>query len=612
MTKEESWLDITDKESPKYEAELSRAVFKEVDTIENEQPFVLRNMEDAYIKYLGYKPAAMVWSGTTGCFDRPKPRETRSLVRSGADTATALISQHMPKPTPQTNSADIQLQRVASQLDLFLMGAFYAGEVYYEFPLAFKDNTICGTGTLAFIPRGEGKDFRVDVKRIHPCEVVIPERQCLSSPKDYTERYRVTRESTRSLQKKYSKECICSNDYSLTLRGSTAKDTVWVIEAIHISPAGRRRVVVAPGVVLEDEEWPYPFFPYVDLWWTYPSSGFYGDGIAFRQGAKQSRIDYLYTYIHKALNNHLTIKVFNGPNASPTVHKLGGFAEAVAGRADPKFVEMPPPSEAVYRNIDDLYRAGMEEEGISTHTAANQLPSGLTTAPAQQEYSFKEGQRFSPQAQRYEYAIAIATAERLIGMYQHAAMAYGEGARVTLTGRDFITVVDWPDVDIEAQEFKLVIGASSIETQSPAGRQQKAQTLLQAQLIGPVEARIMMANADLAHMDALALATRNYCQVFSHRLLLGEVPAIDPDVDLVELVKTLHESYHRVAAIDLRKSDPESRRVLANIRDRIEEADRLMKERLAQVQQEMINESAGSPTNPTSDSGIPNPGPLPA
>lgn len=581
---------------------LSRAVFDAVNAIEQYQPYVLRRQRDAWEKYLGYVPAAMTWGSGKQSYDRPHFKESRSLVRAGVDTATALIAQHMPKATLQTTAADMTLQRVAQQLDQCLVGAYAAGKVYEAYPIAFRDAAVTGTGTIGFFASGEGDNFRVKAQRIFPAEVVVPEQQCLSGPRDYTERYRVNLQSRRALSKKYGCDFSGASDFTLTQRSSSGYDNVWVIEAIRIVDGDRRKVVVAPGRVLEDIEWPHLVMPYVDLWWSFPASGFYGDGIATRQFAKQARIDYLHQYMHQALQQHLRTLVFNGPAATPTIQQIGGNIHAVVGRSDPKFVQAPEPSPAARAEIEDLFKAGMEEEGISMATAGNYLPPGVDSAPAQQEYSFKEGQRFSDKSQRYETAVAEETARILISMYRHAALMSDRSASLTLTGRDYVTVVDWPDVDIDDDVFKLRIGASSLESLSPAGRQQAVQNLLQGQLIGPVEARLLANHPDLAYMDALALATRRYCDTFAELVLRGELPAIDPDTDLIELGTVLLATYNKAAAVDLRNSTAETRLVLANLRNRLAELDKVKQEKLLQAQQ-----SANAATSPVSG---PAPGPV--
>lgn len=602
---------VGDDASDEEHGALAQAIFRAVDDVEQEQPYVLRNMRAAYEKFAGYVPAAMNWSAGPASYDRPFFPETRSLIRSGVETSTALIAQHMPKATPQTDAASILLQRIASQLDQFLVGAYYCGGIYNTAPSAFRDSSICGNGVMALVPEGKGETFRVKFCRIHPSEVVVADRQCLSEPTSYTERYRVTRSSRHAIKRKYGVDIADDRAYELTSRGSPGSNNAWVIEAIHIDGDDRRKVVCCAGRVLEDIDWPFNFFPYIDLWWSLPVSGFYGDGIATRQYTKQARIDYLHQYMHKALNNHLKVKVFNGPASSPTVQQVGGFAEMVSGRADPAFVQMPPPSSEVYRQIDTLFENGMMEEGISMATAGNVLPSGLTSAPAQQEYSFKESQRFSDKAQRYEHAIAVEAGEKLIAMYQHAALTYGDAARVTLSGRDFATVVDWPDFDMEADVFKIRIGASSLETLSPAGRMQQAQNYMQNQMIGPVEARLLADHPDLAYLDDLALASRRYCDVFAGKLLNREIPAIDPTTDLVALQEVLLATYNRVATIDLRESTEETREVMRNTRNRLAELDKIMREKLLLQQQQVMNATAPAPGPGSDPSGNPTSGPGP-
>lgn len=578
------WYELPRDTEP---SELSDAVFREVSAIEDYQPHVLENLKLFYEKYSGYTPAAMTWKAKAQ-LSRPLFAETRGLIRAACETATALISQHMPKATVGTTGGDFDLIRQARNLDLFLIGAYQAGGVYKQFPHIFRDSTISGTGTAALVPTGKGESFRVCLERVFPSEVVVPEWQCESSPDSYTERYRVMRWPRSKIRKLYGDLPLeQAADWCLRHRQHPGPGHVWVIEAFHIFEDERRRVLCTPGAVLEDVEWPHPFFPFVDLHWQLPASGFYGDGIAYRQFAKQERIDYLHKLIHKGQNMFLMPRIFNYPGTPPQANQVADLGTFVPGRADPKVVQQSAFGAEVYQWLETLYRAGLEDEGISTSSAGNYLPAGLESAPAQQEYSFKEAQRFAPVSLRYETAVAEETATKLIAFYAHEASSR-DGVKTKVFSRAWTRIVDWPDVDIERDQFHIRIGASSLETLSPSGRVQAAMNMIQMGLVNPARARMLIGHPDLEYDDRLATATQNYCETFLSQCMKGERPPIDELTDLAALRETLSAGYNDVAAIAMHDPGNDVKIAQRTIEEALLELDMKEQAQMAQMQAQQV------------------------
>lgn len=583
-----SWYDLP----PETEGDvLAEAVFREVSAIEEYQPHVLENLRLFYEKYSGYTPVAMTWKAKTQ-LKRDIFSETRGLIRAAVETGTALIAQHMPKATILTTNGDFDLISQARALDLFLVGAYHSGEVYKQFPHVFRDSAISGTGTATFVPEGKGESFRVRMERVFPSEVVVPEWQCESSVDGYTERYRVMRWPRSRIKKLYNVDCgNLREDWCLRKRGAPGPGMVWVIEAYHILGDERRRVLCTPGAVLEDKEWPHSFFPYVDLHWQLPASGFYGDGIAYRQYAKQERIDYLHKLIHKGQNLFLMPRIFNMPGTPPQAQQVSDIGTFVSGRGDPKFLPQQAFGSEVYQWLETLYRAGLEDEGISTAAAGNFLPPGLESAPAQQEHSFKEAQRFAPVSLRYETAVAMETANRLMAFYAHEAKSGGK-LKTKVFGRSWVQTVDWPNVDVERDQFHIRVGASSLETLSPSGRVQAAMNMIQMGLVTPSRARMLINHPDLEYDDRLATSSQRYAEAFLSECMAGNRPPIDELTDFVALRETLTAGYNDVAAIALRD---DSHDVMVAVKT-IEDA--LMELELKEQQQMAIAQAQQAPNVP--------------
>lgn len=610
-----AWYDLE-----KGDKDLATVVFSEVNAIEMMQPYVLRNIRKFYETYDGHSPVAMAWSGTTP--DRELYRETRALVRSACETATALISQHMPKATVMTEGADLSLIQQAVDADLFLIGAYQRAKVYEVMPQAFLDSTVTGTGTVELVPVGKGKDYRVELRRVFPAEVVVPEWQCESSPRGYTERYKVTRVSRAQLKRRYPKvdlsglhvddtktkpkmglasyhSDVVNGDFSLTQRGYAGNTSVWVIEAYHISEGLRRKVVATQGMVLEDMTWPHKHFPFIDLWWVHPGSGFYGNGITYRQWAKQERLNFLHKMVHKGQNLMVNPRIFNMPGTPPTTQAVADVGTIVPGRADPKFLEQRAFGPEIYGWIETLFRAGLEDEGISLASASNALPPGLDSAPAQQQYSFKEAQRFAPVSLRYETAIAEEFGRLLLAFYAEAASRYGRGEfpRTRVMGHGWLQMVEWPDLDLDQDEFHIRLGASSLDTLSPAGRTQEAMNMVQMGLTSAKRARMLIKHPDLEYEDRLTLSAEAYAEAFAASCMQGERPPIDPVTDLVVLREAVTAAYNKVAKLVIQNPKAKDAEIARQtLQDALLELDEEEQQQMAAQQaQQQVLDGIGQP-----------------
>ena len=542
-----------DKEPDSINVKLANHVVATVLDIETRQYSICEgNRRHARI-YCGYTPIGLTWGSGPGVNVRAPFEVTRNVARGVCDTATSLIIKNRPKPTFVTDGGDFEIQAQAEDMDQFMLGAYELADLYSISARAFLDSTIFGTGGWKYIPCKYDGNFKVDCERILIDDIIVDEDECRTSliPCSIYHRSIVR---TDALIEKYCKgNSKLAQEKAFHLR--SAQDTAgWptrhvplgrcvLVEAIYVDPfhiKPSRRVVCTSGVTLVDEDWPYDFFPYTFLWWSLPISGFYGDGVCYRQYGRQQRITYMYRWIQRVQDLFGTPRAWVDPAGGPPNLQLSNEIGAVIHSRKPPTlqVQSPVPTD-VYHWLDTLERGCYEDEGISNVTGNGVLPPGVDSAPAQREWSFRETQKFAPLSQRWEKALAEETAYKLIAMYKYHVENGGDPPKVSWANRKFMYSVKWPDLESDA--YVIRAEASSLDSLSPASRVQSALELAQTGWITPTEGRALVSHPDLKESDELGNSGETYAKWVLRKLRKGKVIAVDEKCDLIALDRVVRQ-----------------------------------------------------------------------
>lgn len=611
LHKDLDWWDVPREDG--INAELANKVIKTCQDIERRQQGIFDgNRRHARI-YAGYLPQSMAWGVAPTANVRQPFEATKACVRSICDTATALIVRTRPKATFVTDGADWETQLQAEDLDQFTVAQFEQGGLYQVSPRAFHDSTVFGTGGWKYCPSGRGENFRLDYERVLIDDIVVDEDECREGldPQNVYHRLPVRVEA---LLRKYAEgDSRRAKDVRWAIE-SAPKNHGWptryvppgrvvVVEATHVSPEGNRRVLCVNGCVLRDEVWPFDFHPYTWLWWAPPISGFYGDGIAYRQYGRQQRISYMYRWIQRCHDLFATPRAWVDPaGGPPTMQMSNEIGQVIMARRPPTFEQKQVIPPEVYRWLDELERGGYEDEGISQVSAQNMLPPGLESAPAQREYSFKEGQRFAPVSQRWEHAVAVDTARKTVAFFRHNFERSKERPSVKWANRRFVHHIVWPDLDEKV--YTIRPEASSLDALSPSARTQSALELAQTGWITPQEGRALVAHPDLRESDELGTAGETYAKMVLQKLRKGEHVVVDEYADMVALDRIIRQG--RLLAVQ--REAPQ--KIIDNMSRYLDELDALKQQIQAAAMSQMQQMAgpgagAGGPAGANTDAPVP-------
>lgn len=567
-----NWFE---EETPSERAKVLMATLREIDS--RQSTICNGNRRHAEI-YASYIPVGFSYSSPNG-YSRPQVHATRNVIRSVCDTATALIGKNLPRPRIVTDGGDWDLQQKAYQLDKFLVGIYRQGKIYQTAQSAFRDSTIFGTGAYVLRPHKK-PEWHIRAHHILIDDLIVDEQECAeeTTPPNWYLRHCMPLQKAIDMYGDTDEKV----DALVSATGKTPmawpgqrnvpKDYVMLVEAWHIPTDGTGTTVMAcDGCELYSRPWRHDWPPIVVLYWSPPVSGFYGDGVAYRQYGRQRRINYLYRWVQRCQDLIAVPRVWvdatNGPLRVQISNEIG---EVVGVRGNPPVFQTPQAvGEEIYRWLDTLESGGYEDEGISQMSASNQLPPGIESAPAQREYSFKEGQRFAPVSQRWEDAVAIETATKCLSLYKEH---YEGGGKPTSkwSSRKLVEEIPWEDVDLESAQYEIRVEASSLQDLSPSGRLQAAIDLSQTGWIPPEEGRRLLMHPDIERTDKKYNATIEFAEWASAQLMRGKVVRPCPEGDLQIQQDTVKADLQ----IAIMKSAPE--RILMGQREFIRECEALI------------------------------------
>ena len=542
---EKSWWDFDRDTGKGPNGNLARRLIDTVQDIERRQEGIHAGHRRHAKIYAGYLPNGLTQGASPTSNARVPFTATKAVVRSLCDTAHAMIIKTRPRPSFVTDGADWNVQRQAEDMDQFSMGAYARSGIYQVAPRSFHDSTWSGTGAWTYVTQGKGDDFKVLVERCLIDDVIVDEEECREHLEPVNVYHRLT-QRLDSLIKRYapgdSPREVEIRSKLIAARGQWPKlnipaDRVVLVRATHLDheTGEHRKVLACNGVVLADEVWPYPWHPYTFLWWSTPITGFYGDGIAYRQFGRQERISYMYRWIHRCHELLATPTAWVDPAGGPPVmHMSNEIGRIVMTRRPPEFqVHQAVPPE-IYQWLNELEQGGYEDEGISQHQATNTLPPGVDSAPAQRELVYKEGQRFAPVSQRWEEAVGVDPAVKMIAMYRRHMERSKTKLRMRWADQKFIHQVDWPD--LAEDQYVIRPEAANMDSLSPAARTQSALELAQTGWITPAQGLELLDHPDLREAYQMNNAGRSYAKQILLRMIKGEAGIeVDEHADLMAL-----------------------------------------------------------------------------
>ena len=487
-----------------------------------------------------------------------KDRFSLNVIRSCIDTLASKITKNRPRPLFLTTRGNFSQQARAKKLTQFTQGIFYGCDMYDLAPVVFICAGVFGTGFLH--PYRQGTKIKLEY--VFPDELKWDDSEAkYGKPGNL---YRVKDVSREVLLATYPESraeilaCEETRDEDATHRPTTQ---IRVIEAWHPGTgeedeSGRHTITIKTATLL-DEDWERDTFPFISLHWQAPLLGFTAQGLAELLTGTQVEINRLAMAISESQRRLGVpwVYVKTGSKVSPShLRNQIGAVINYTGDTAPQVVTHNSVARDVVEQLDRLYSRAYEIAGISQLSATSQKPAGLNSGKALREYNDIETERFMMLGQAYENFF-LDTARELICLAKEIDEELREegdkdGFVATYRGKNFMERIRWQDVDLEDDQYEMQIFPVSQLPNTPAGRLDTIQEMMQAGLIDRDTGLQLLDFPDLEGAANQQLAAIELIQQVMERFLDGgEYIPPDPHMNLELGVKMMRNALLR-ARID--------------------------------------------------------------
>ena len=527
------------------EAEAAKDVFATVRTLEQSQSELRKIFLFNARLYSNADLPGLDWTTSQQSVTRrPYGRNTENIIQSVVDTATSKIAANRPRAVVSTDDADFTTQRRAKLLESFIEAQMHRLGVYDLAALAFRDSCVFGTGALKVFE----EDGEVCVERVVPDELIVDECECRSA-------------YPRTLyQRKFVDRSVLIHDYPESAEAiEQAKSGVWsgrrldkqqvvVIEAWRL-PSGRGaddgvHTICIDGETLLWERYKKATFPFVFYRWTPPLIGFYGQGLAEQLTGIQLEVTKLRRFIRLAQDTISVPRVFvHRKSKILTEHLIDSeIAKIIHYEGQPPvFLSPPAVAQDIYLYVERLSAKAYEIAGISQLSAQSKKPSGLDSAVALREFSDQETSRFAMQSQSYESMI-LEVAQRIVEVAKAIYARRKKPLRLWNT-TNVAELIQWSDVDMDEDMYRMKIDAASLMARSPAARQQQVREWFTDGVIDQDEYRRLLDHPDLKRSATLMNAAINDIEATIENLCAGKYEQPEPFQNLELGIVKVQEAY---------------------------------------------------------------------
>lgn len=482
-----------------------------------------------------------------------KNRVTLNIVQSMIDTVVSKITKNKPRPTFLTSGGNWTLQQKAKKLTKYMDGVFSATEFYQKAALAFLDACIFGTGAIKIY----AENGNVKAERVFIEELKIDDTEAFyGKPRQLHQVKYIQKDILKNMFPKKEKEIEAadSNKDQYTMgQSSTALAMVKVVESWHL-PSGEnatdgRHTITVSDLTLFDEIYTKQFFPFVFFKWGVRPVGFFGQGLAEQLTGLQVEINKILRTIQVSMHlvsiPKLLVEASSKIVSAQLSNKIGGIIK-YAG-TPPQYAPLGSIPPELFSHLDRLYSRAYEVSGISQLSAQSLKPSGLDSGKALREFNDIESERFLAVSRRYEEAFM--TAADIVIDISKDLYAHDTDLTVKVKGKKFIETIKWSDVDLADDQYMMDVFPTSVLSQTPAGRLQDVQELIQAGFLGKEDGLKLLDFPDLeSSINMLNADSNNLDKIIESMIEKGKYISPEPYQNLENAVRKVQQAYlmHRM------------------------------------------------------------------
>ena len=434
-----------------------------------------------------------------------------NVVQSCCDTLLSRTSKIRPRARFLTNNGTFKEASLSKKLNSFIEGVFVEAKLYDTVRSITRDALVFGDG----FAKVYSKFDRIIIERVNPSELYVDEVECTSQAEP-THMYHIKMVTRSKLMAAYPElaEKIASSQQLFNARThatSPNTDLIEMIEGWKLGDTEDRKdgrcILAVPDCVLEMCEFDSKTFPVARLSWTQPFSGYWSQSLAEQLKSTQIEINKTVATIQRSVHLAGTFKILvaNGSQI-PTESFNNGVGTVIKYvGTPPQYITPPVVQPELYSYVETLSQRAYQISGISQLAAYSQKPAGLDSGVALREYSDIETQRFQEWSQDVEsFYVSIAQ----ICMSQAGKIAEDNKGRypVTIVGNRGLEKVDFKNLKVGEESYRISVFPSSSLPNDPAGRLAQIDELIKRGLLDPVEQRNLLSFPDLEASNTLSTA----------------------------------------------------------------------------------------------------------
>lgn len=483
-----------------------------------------------------------------------------NVIASCIDTLAAKIAKNKPKPTFLTSDGSWAMKQKAKKLDKFARGQFYEMGIYRLGRRAFVDTCVFGLGALKFFER----HGRIACERTLPEELLVDDDDAIhGEPRQLFQRKYLPRELLIDAfgddkRKRAAIDAAKSPDDEWSASHHALGDMVEVYESWHlpsnawdvkqllkkrkrvgVDDTDGRHIIAIEGCTLagdgDEDVWGKSRFPFSFFRLNWKLVGFWGQGLAERLFPLQVEINRILEEITEALRLVSKPRVFvSGRIIKSHINNDIGTIVTVPDNTIPPVISNANavPAEQ-FQQLERLVARAYEEAGISQMTAGGRRPAGLQSGVAIREAIDVESERFALAQQDYEEGFLEACAISIDGARDLAMV--GGSYKVKLQNKRAIEEIDWRDIDLDEDDYKMQMFPTSGLPQTPQGRLQMLEDLKNLGVLEQEELRSLLDFPDLDSSTSLATAMVDDVDATIAAILEADEPKLLPPEDYQNL-----------------------------------------------------------------------------
>lgn len=474
-------------------------------------------------------------------------RLTYNIIKSCIDTVAAKIAKNKPKPMFLTDGGDWSLQRRAKQLTKFNEGAFYATDLYKKAPIIFRDAAVFGTGLCKLYQM----DGELKAERVLPFEIRVNEAESFyNDPRQMHQVKTISREVLAEMYPKAKAEILNANDSAR--EGSFDRDMadqIAIIESWHLPSSkdakdGKHTICIHNKTLLT-EPWERSRFPFAIMKWSPRLMGWRGMGLSEELMGIQVEINRILKVITQIIK--LTVPKLFVEKGSKVVYahfntEIGGIVEFSGTKPVYDFLQAVPPD--LIKQLETLYARGYEIAGVSQLAAQSKKPTGLDSGKALREFNDIESERFMLIGMEYE-DFFMQAADHFVDLAEEIKKD-GGSLKMMVPGKKNVSIIDWNEINLERDQYIMQAFPVSSLSNTPAGKLQDVQELLQGGLIPREEALRLLDFPDLESVTQDLVAAQEDIEMIIEQMIeKNNYVSPEPFQNLAYGIKRIQSAYLR-------------------------------------------------------------------